>query len=129
MSELVVSGAICNCTFGATPASLIVSSNLTSKVKKLPIASVEDKEPIVNILTFGLCSSPTNPQVIAATSAALGVFTPQPCIPNIVAPWVPGSTKVRLNKIPALTSECKVNCAWQGIISINNPIQSICKLK
>ena len=55
-----------------------------------PAATIMAFKPMANIPGFGACMSPMNPQVIAATAAALGVFTPQPCIPVTTSPWAPG---------------------------------------
>ncbi|MDR1268431.1 MAG: DUF4280 domain-containing protein, partial [Planctomycetaceae bacterium] len=57
-------------------------------------ATILDNKPIVNLATFGVCSSLANPMVAVATAAALGVLTPMPCIPATVAPWAPGSPTV-----------------------------------
>jgi hypothetical protein len=76
------------------------------------------KSTMVNIAPFGMCTTPSNPQVAAATSAALGVLTPQPCIPVITAPWTPGSPKVSAGGVPALTSTSTCLCAWGGSITI-----------
>jgi hypothetical protein len=70
-----------------------------------------------------MCTTPTNPQVAAATSAALGVLTPQPCIPVITAPWAPGAAMVRVRNLPALHGGCTCMCTWGGLISITNPGQ------
>jgi hypothetical protein len=70
-----------------------------------------------------MCMAPTNPQVIAATSAALGVFTPQPCIPVTSSPWTPGSLKVTVKGLQALDTTCMCNCQWLGIITITTPGQ------
>jgi len=59
--------------------------------------------------------------VAAATAAAMGALTPMPCIPVLPAPWVPGSPTVLIGGKPALNNSCKLNCAYGGIISINNP--------
>ncbi|MGZ8620846.1 MAG: PAAR-like protein, partial [Actinomycetota bacterium] len=53
-----------------------------------------------------------------ATSAAMGVLTPQPCIPVITGPWAPGSTELRMGGVPVLTSNSMCTCAWGGSISI-----------
>ncbi|MBW4651438.1 MAG: DUF4280 domain-containing protein [Kastovskya adunca ATA6-11-RM4] len=69
----------------------------------------------VNILPFGLCTSPANPAVAAATAAALGVLTPMPCVPVTVAPCVPGAVKVRVGMFPALPNTAMCNCMWGGV--------------
>ena len=56
----------------------------------------------------------------AATSAALGVLTPQPCMPVIVAPWFPGG-KEMIAKMPALLDNCKCMCMWGGQICVTMP--------
>lgn len=123
MGQLVVTGAQLTCTFGAAPAVLSASSAPTSMCST-PVATIMDFTPMSNIPTFGMCSSLANPQVAAATSAALGVLTPQPCVPNTVAPWAPGSPTVAIGGNPALTASSKCNCAWAGVISITSPGQT-----
>ncbi|HEV2320702.1 MAG TPA: DUF4280 domain-containing protein [Verrucomicrobiae bacterium] len=124
MGQLVVNGAMMACTFGAAPATLIATSAPTATAGGQPAATIMDFAPMTNIPTFGMCSSIANPQVAAATAAALGVLTPQPCIPNTVAPWTPGSPTVTIGGNPALTSDCMCSCLWAGEISITNPGQT-----
>ncbi|MBK2125108.1 DUF4280 domain-containing protein [Fangia hongkongensis] len=129
MPKLVVQGALCKCSFGVAPSALQILPATPVKTMKLPTATIMYSKPMVNILPFGMCSSMANPQVASATAAAMGVLTPMPCVPNIVSPWVPGSPKVKIGKIPALTDMCKLNCLWGGMIEIVNPIQQVGKLK
>jgi Domain of unknown function (DUF4280) len=123
MGQLVVTGAMMQCTFGAAPATLNATSAPTVTAGT-PAATIMDHVPMENIPTFGMCQSLANPQVAAATSAALGVLTPMPCIPATSAPWAPGSPTVTINNFPALTSSCKCMCNWAGVISITNPGQT-----
>lgn len=76
---------------------------------------------MVNVVPFGMCRSPLNPTVAAATAAAAGVLTPMPCIPVIPAPWVPGAPTVLVGGKPALDNRSKLMCAYAGVISITNP--------
>jgi hypothetical protein len=87
----------------------------------VPDANIMDNKPMVNILPFGMCSSPSNPTVIAATAAALGVLTPMPCVPVTPAPWVPGSPTVLIANMPALNNTSKLMCVWGGVIQIVAP--------
>jgi len=118
MAQLVVMGAMCQCSFGVAPSSLSVI-NPTVSGSKMPVATIMDHKPMVNIMPFGMCQAPTNPMVIAATAAAAGVFTPAPCIPATTAPWIPGSPTVLVNKMPALNDSSKAMCTWLGVISVN----------
>ena len=61
------------------------------------------------------------PTVAAATSAALGVLTPMPCVPAVVAPWVPGAPRTLIGGKPALTSGSTCTCAYGGVISLTFP--------
>jgi hypothetical protein len=59
----------------------------------------------------------------AATAAAQGVLTPQPCMPLTTAPWTPGSTRVTIADQPALSDSCQLMCQWGGQIRIQSPGQ------
>ncbi|SFS06919.1 DUF4280 domain-containing protein [Anaeromicropila populeti] len=120
MGMCVCGGALLSCSFGMAPSSLTVLP-ANRVINSMPVATIMDNIPMVNILPFGMCSSMANPQVAAATAAALGVLTPMPCIPVIPAPWVPGSPTVLIANYPALNNSCKLMCAWAGVIQISNP--------
>ena len=120
MGQLVVNGAMLQCTFGAAPSTMVVTPENRTNGSKVPAATIMDNIPMKNIMPFAMCMSLANPQVAAATSAALGVLTPQPCIPVVAAPWAPGSPTVMISKKPALNNSCKLMCNWAGVISIIN---------
>ena len=119
MSQQVCMGAMMTCSFGAAPSSLIVLPVNKVMTSNMPAANIMDNKPMVNILPFAMCSSLANPTVAAATTAALGVLTPMPCIPVTVAPWAPGSPTVMLANMPALNNTCTLNCMWGGVITIS----------
>jgi hypothetical protein len=70
-----------------------------------------------------MCQSPTNPAVIAATAAAMGVFTPAPCMPVLPFPWQPGTPTVTIANLPALDTNCQLLCTWAGVITVTQPSQ------
>ncbi|MDN6886973.1 DUF4280 domain-containing protein [Variovorax sp. CAN2819] len=123
MGMHVCMGATLQCSFGAAPSNLVVlpvSSVLTGGV---PAANIMDNKPIVNVMPFGTCNSMSNPMVAAATAAALGAFTPMPCIPVTAAPWAPGSPTVLVGNMPALQDSSKLACNWGGVIQVVAPGQ------
>jgi hypothetical protein len=83
-----------------------------------------DHIPMTNIMPFGMCQSIANPEVDSATSAALGVLTPQACVPATSAPWTPGAPTVKIGNQLALDSTSKCMCQWQGEIQITSPGQT-----
>ena len=112
------------CSFGVAPSALsVLPTNLTNAGGP-PAATIMDHVPMVNIPPFGMCMSMANPQVAAATAAAMGVLTPQPCIPVTSAPWVPGSPTVLIGNNPALNNTCTCMCNWAGVIQITSPGQT-----
>lgn len=119
MPKQVRMGATITCSFGTAPSSLIVLPRDNIGTNELPAANVMDSVPAVNIQSFGMCCSPVNPEVIAATAAALGVLTPMPCMPATVSPWVPGNSKTMIENMPALHNGCILNCMWRGVISFS----------
>jgi hypothetical protein len=123
MPVQVVSGATLACTFGAAPSTLTVLPVTGVTCSKMPAATVMDFVPMTNIATFGMCMSIANPQVAAATSAAMGVLTPQPCIPATTVPWIPGAETVTIAEQPVLDDASTCMCTWAGVISVVSPGQ------
>ncbi len=118
MADATVSLAMIKCSFGAAPVPLNVLP--TSGVQApTPLGNTMAYAPMTNVPTFGMCSSPSNPTVIAATAAAMGVLTPMPCVPATAAPWIPGAPTVLTGSMPTLTSSCNLLCMWAGQISIS----------
>lgn len=114
----VVEGALLHCSFGAAPASLIVLPGTQVMIEDRPAANVTCSTP-ANIATFGTCMSLANPEVAAATAAALGHLTPMPCVPAL-APWIPASTTL-IGGEPALVEGSTCICAFGGVIEILDP--------
>ena len=120
MGFCVCGGAMMMCSFGMAPSTLnVLPANKV--ISSMPIATIMDNVPMTNIMPFGMCTSMANPQVAAATAAALGVLTPMPCMPVIAAPWAPGSPTVMIANKPALNNSSKCMCNWGGVIQITNP--------
>jgi len=121
MASYVNSGTRTKCSFGTAPSSIQVLPSRTLKIDGTPMANIMDNKPMVNIQPFGMCQSLANPTVASATSAAMGVLTPMPCIPNTTAPWIPTDpTNLTILACgqPALKSNCKLMCMWAGVIEI-----------
>jgi hypothetical protein len=123
MPMQVVNGAQLMCSFGTSPSSLVVLPLNRTVVDNQPEATIQDYIPMVNIMPFGMCMTPSNPQVAAATSAALGVLTPQPCIPATSTPWTPGALIVDIAQLTALDNISTCSCMWGGVITIADPGQ------
>ena len=122
MGIQVTMGSMMACTFGAAPSTLVViPKGPPVTAGGAPAATIMDFAPIANIPPFGVCMSPSNPTVAAATAAALGVLTPMPCVPVTTAPWTPGSPTTMINNFPALTMPCQCMCTWGGVISVTSP--------
>lgn len=118
MALQVCNGAALKCAFGVAPSVLIVLPINRVLTSNQPAANILDHKPLVNIQPFGMCSCLANPTVAAATAAALGVLTPQPCIPATTLPWVPGSPTVMIANMPALNNTSTLQCLYGGVISI-----------
>lgn len=112
------------CTMGMAPSALSVLPVNRTMVGHQVAANIMDHIPMANILPFGMCISPANPMVAAATAAALGVLTPMPCIPATASPWMVGAPTVLLGGQPMLDCSSKCMCNWAGMISIVSPGQT-----
>ncbi|MCU1501465.1 MAG: hypothetical protein JWM12_819 [Ilumatobacteraceae bacterium] len=121
MGLLVTQGALLQCPFGVAPAPLSVLPTNFTMAANMPAATIMDNVPMLNVPSFGMCTSLANPTVAAATAAALGVLVPMPCLPVLPAPWFPGSPTVMISNKPALNNASKCQCAYGGTISIITP--------
>ncbi|MGL4426675.1 MAG: DUF4280 domain-containing protein [Alphaproteobacteria bacterium] len=115
MSQWVCMGALVKCSCGAIPTPLTVLPDKRVLVSKRPAANISDSKPFLNILPFGICSSPGNPVVLAMGQA--------PCTPVTVSPWLPGSPTVIVGGLPALNKTSKTFCVFGGAIEVLFPGQ------
>jgi len=81
MPMQVCMGTMLKCNFGLAPSALVITPE--NRVTTVTLgATIMDHVPMKNIISFGMCTTQSNPAVAAATSAAttaaLGVYTPTP---------------------------------------------------
>ena len=121
---ILVSGGSLMCTMGTMPSTFTAMANPQVKIGGVPAATMMDNAPLTSIKPFGMCTSLANPAVAAATAAALGVLTPQPCLPVIPGPWMASGQKIRSGgKAFVCQGDCLM-CAYAGSISIANSGQT-----
>lgn len=120
MGKQVSTGGSLKCSMGTASATFKASEG---HVKATSAAGVVTDVGKGNVPSFAMCKSLANPQVQAATTAASGTLTPQPCVP-VLAPWTPGSKKVKIGGVAALDDSSKCSCTWGGVITVKSPGQS-----
>lgn len=121
----VVNGALLKCALAVPPGASTMTVLPVNRVMSgnQPAANIMDHVPMLNIMPFGMCMTPSNPAVAAATTAAAGVLTPVPCMPVTPSPWIPGVPNVLLGNMPALDNTCTCMCTWGGVITVLYPGQ------
>ena len=125
MAKQVCNGAQLKCSEAVPPGMAmfaVLPVNMTNGGGP-PAANINDYIPMVNIPTFGMCNTQSNPLVAAATAAAMGTPTPAPCIPVIAAAWSPGSSSVMIGNQPALNDSSTCLCSYGGVIEVSDPGQ------
>ena len=123
MAEMIATGASAVCSFGTAPGTINATSQAACLVEGKPAATIQDAQP-ANITPFGMCTSLLNPQVAAATAAAMGVLTPQPCMLVPAGTWTPMKPGVLPGGQPCLTRDSTLMCSnGGGMISITVPGQ------
>jgi hypothetical protein len=120
MGEIVVAGATLACSKAVPPGTskLVVLPTSLVASENQPVATVMDYKPLVNVPPFGFCTSQLNPATALATTAALGTPTPGACMPNLPAPWSPGSSTVTVGNVAALTKSSTCKCLAGGTVSV-----------
>jgi hypothetical protein len=120
MGNQVATGATLQCSMGTTPSTFAASGTQVMATTAAGVVTDVDQS---NVPPFGLCQSPSNPQVAAATAAAQGTLTPQPCMP-VLSPWTPGSAKVTIGNVAALDDSSQCSCTWAGVITVTDAGQT-----
>ena len=115
MAHVVCTGASLACSLGTTPSSFAASG---AQVSATSPAGVVTDIGEGNVPPFGMCMSPANPQV-AAASAGKPALVPQPCQP-VLSPWSPGSARVTIAGVSALDDASQCTCAWGGVVTVGS---------
>ena len=103
--ELVTTGALLKCSQGVLPTPFMTTSNVLFTVAHLPVGTVLDMAPLVNIVPFGICQQ--------LTKLASGV--PTPCVPAPTG-WQQPGPRFAVQKNAVLTKASCTRCAIGGQI-------------
>ena len=125
MAQCLAMGALLECTMGLTPSPFTVLPTGGVLATGMPVANIMDNIPLLNIMTFGLCKSPLNPEVAAIIASSLGAVTQAPCIPMTEAPWIPTDPTILVGGLPVIDDTAKLICMWGGVISPTLPGQFV----
>jgi Domain of unknown function (DUF4280) len=109
MFTFLTNGTVLTCSFGGAPCPLVVL-DATVTHKDQAVANILD-HTLDNVPSFGMCTSPENPAVIAQAGA------PAPCVPVIMTPWSPGVQNVSVRQMPTIDKTCQLTCAFSGVIT------------
>jgi len=126
MATVLVTGGTLKCPFGDAISKFTATNAPTMKISGQMIGTINDAAGGMNIASFGMCKSLANPAVQAATAAAMGVLTPQPCMPN-TSRWIAIGI-VTMNGKQVLSNECCIACAYGGTVSVVDPGQHLVSL-
>lgn len=119
MAIAITANSTLTCTMGTTPSNLVVTPSKI-KIGGIPVADIQCSTPNKNIPPFGMCRSPSNPQVAKMMPVPPpGVIKPQPCMPNIPgSPWTGCVSKVKWAGQMPLTSDGCLQCSYGGTIKV-----------
>lgn len=108
--ELVVNGALLQCSMGAAPASAsFIPMPGAPSIDGQAVGKVTDRIPGMNVPPFGTCNASS---------------PPKPCAPAFPADWAPGSPRLSVNGVMAIDSACTLSCAQGGVVTVTYPGQA-----
>lgn len=113
--------SLLSCSFGTVPDTLIVLPDGNVVLEGMLAGNMLDIIPFANIPGFVMCISLGNPEVDAATIAAMGVLTPMPCTPMTFEPWITEDVTVLFTDQPALDQTSLLICDFAGLIIVDEP--------
>ena len=120
--SVAVQTAVCRCSFGTAPTTINTLPKNVMISGRIGL-NTTDRAPFINLISFGLCSAPTNPAVIAITILTLGAVKKAPCIPAVIASWISSKPTVLVNGASILNNNDFCMCMWLGKITISFPGQ------
>lgn len=123
MPQNLAMGALLECTMGLAPMPFSVLPINRVIAGGVPVATIMDNKPMLNIPPFVLCKSPLNPEVAAIIASSLGTVTQGPCMPMIPGPWIPMNPTFIIGEFPYADFSSKLICAYGGVISALVPGQ------
>lgn len=121
MTFTMAMGTLRKCIFGLVPTPFLPIPSNVFTVE--PVGSMLDIIPFLNVMTFGICITPTNPMVDAIMIASLGTVDFAPCIPIPIIPKTPAAYNVLRDGIPMAQIESFDLCLWGGLIMTIAPSQ------
>lgn len=113
----VCRGATLQCSFGILPSILNILYQGAAFSPLNGLATVFDCLPVVNVLPFGACSSPTNPQPAVAGGKA--------CVPVFLGIWEMTAPEFLFLFLPVLQSDSRLFCTYGGTVTISQPGQEL----
>ncbi|HBJ1646469.1 DUF4280 domain-containing protein [Clostridium botulinum] len=147
-NSYILHTAVILCSYAARHSFLVVPQSHGEFIHGIPQLNIEDSKPNINIISFGVCRSPQNPNVQAAakeiakeikerkktfTEKVLDLFAKKPsedigddlvkqcagkCEATILTPWIDGKEDVLIDGKQALLGKCKLECKYGGDITI-----------
>ncbi|MFX3633293.1 MAG: DUF4280 domain-containing protein [Candidatus Pristimantibacillus sp.] len=116
----VVAGAVLMCNCGTQYSRLKMPLSHGVYIKGKAQMNVEDYIPNINIMPFGNCVNPSNPDVQNGRVDIEGVKK-APCIPKVTLPWRNGKVNKVIEGSAALLNDCTNKCTFNGdIIIVDN---------
>ena len=116
MPPVVCDGALILCSFGTGPGKLTVLP-VGRTLGPTPWATMNDHVPMMNIMPFPTCISPSQPSM-----SSLGI--PGPCVPGTASPAAPPQPTAMGGGNPLIDVSATFQCAsFQGVITITFPGQ------
>jgi hypothetical protein len=118
---VVVSGFKLKCNFGSMDATVNIPAAGVGCSGKEYVKTPADVIPFMSV-NCGMCKSMMNPQVAAATAAAMGTLVQQPCMKPVLALPI-GAQKTEAYGMPVATKMTPMICPFGGKLEMTDPGQ------
>lgn len=107
MAALVCSSSMCQCSLGSCPSAFSCLPVDMVSTGGMPVGTIFDTVPMLNIKPFGACSA----------------MSGLPCTPAPAGTWLPSNTLILVKGKPILLSDSMLMCSIGGMIKISVPAQ------